>query len=125
MGAAFRGMQVAQKSTKTLQPNILSGLASGIVQLPRYYVETEALTVIYDLLQIVSGATRSRNAIREPWDDTPEYKEYLTNQLKMAQIDSLSKLQMTQVDRNLRQTCRYNKETEIKYIVIQNKGNYL
>jgi hypothetical protein len=88
-------------------------------------VETEALTVIYDLLQIVSGATRSRNAIREPWDDTPEYKEYLTNQLKMAQIDSLSKLQMTQVDRNLRQTCRYNKETEIKYIVIQNKGNYL
>jgi hypothetical protein len=30
-GAAFRGMQVAQKSTKTLRPNILSGLASGIV----------------------------------------------------------------------------------------------
>jgi hypothetical protein len=42
--------------------------------------------------------------------NTPEYKEYLTNQLKMAQIDLLSKLQTTQVDRNLRQTCRYNKE---------------
>jgi hypothetical protein len=28
----------------------------------------------------------------------------------MAQIDLLSKLQMTQVDHNLRQTCQYNKE---------------
>ncbi len=28
----------------------------------------------------------------------------------LAQIDLLSKLQMTQVDHNLRQTCRYNKE---------------
>jgi hypothetical protein len=50
------------------------------------------------------------NATREPWVHTPEYKEYLANQLKMAQIDLLSKLQMTQVDHNLRQTCRYNKE---------------
>jgi len=30
-GAAFRGMQVAQRSTRALRPNILSGLASGIV----------------------------------------------------------------------------------------------
>mmetsp|Transcript_13035 Transcript_13035/g.23616 ORF Transcript_13035/g.23616 Transcript_13035/m.23616 type:complete len:86 (-) Transcript_13035:124-381(-) len=38
------------------------------------------------------------NATREPWVHTPEYKEYLANQLKMAQIDLLSKLQMAQID---------------------------
>ena len=30
-GAAFRGMQVAQKSSRALRPNVLSGLASGVV----------------------------------------------------------------------------------------------
>jgi hypothetical protein len=65
-------------------------------QLPRDYVETEALTVIYKLLRMAPHV--ARNAIREPWVDTPEYKEFLANQLKMAQIDLLSKLQMAQID---------------------------
>jgi hypothetical protein len=46
----------------------------------------------------------NRNATREPWVHTPEYKEYLANQLKMAQIDLLSKLQMTQVDHKQSET---------------------
>jgi hypothetical protein len=41
-------------------------------QLPHDLVETEALTVIYKLLQIANGAAHSRNATREPWIHTPE-----------------------------------------------------
>ena len=44
------------------------------------------MDAIYKLLRAAPHV--ARNAIREPWVDSPEYKAFLLNKLKIAQIEA-------------------------------------
>ena len=76
------------------------GISTNTTQLPPEYIENEALDLIYQMLRMAPNVakTRAQQIPREAYMDTPEYKEYLANKLKMAQIDYQSKLDMAAID---------------------------
>ena len=61
---------------------------------------TGSLTLIYEMLRMAPNVAKTRAAqiTKEACMDTPEYKEYLANKLKMAQIDYQSKLDIAAID---------------------------